>query len=295
MNFQGIDLHEPSSTLKLLIKGTTEEDRLKAKAAGCYYSNHITETKTEGMLITRTRAKTFWACFTGPYIALHDTAPDPAAPDVLPTATDYIVLSPETTFEGQRSSSSTSNNGFVLRNVFQNRTVSMSPDFTRSFGCGSEREVEEWRCAIQSVVEVLRGDFSLPTLPSVPSQPCVESIKHDAVRLSWRPTQVEAEGKAEAEAEAEESDLPTLHYCVATRRDRGEWSEPILVHSSTPFVIVRDLDIGTQYTWRVCAVNVLGVSEWSNISTKVSTLKIPTESPGVPSIVGRGTRVVVGS
>ena len=79
----------------------------------------------------------------------------------------------------------------------------MKAEGTRTFRCATEREVEEWRCVVQCVVEVLRGDFSLPIPPGVPSIPRVESIKHDAVRLSWVPNE-----------DGQISSLPILHYLI---------------------------------------------------------------------------------
>jgi hypothetical protein len=257
--------------LKLLLEAPTEEARVKAKAAGCYYSNMLTETKTEGRLISRTRAKTYWACFAGPYIALHDSPPKLNDVADTPTAVDFVVLSPQTTFQA------TADTTFTLSQIFQNRSTSMKPEASRTFGCTTEREREEWRCAIQGVVDVLRGDFSLPTTPAQPCVPRVESIKHDAVRLSWTKGDVA-------------STLPTLHYRVCTRKERDAWSEPVLVHASTPFIVIRDLLPGMQYAWRVCATNVLGQGEWSESSHKVSTLRVPQTPPSAPKVLGRGTR-----
>ena len=275
-----LQTYEP---LKLLINAPSEEDRLKSKSFGCYYSNLLIETKTEGRLITRTRDTQYWACFTGPYIALHEQAPtldDTGPGDTLPAPCDYVVLSPGTTFT---TSGNPNDPTFTLSQVFLNRTVSMVADSTRTFRCASEREVEEWRCAIQSVVEVLRGDFSLPTPPAQPSPPRIESIKHDAVRLSWLP---------EGSPGTLQSTLPTLHYLVQTKQAKEEWSSPILVHALTPYVVVRDLKSGTPYTWRVCATNVLGEGKYSTPSAQVSTLQTPRTAPSAPLVVGRGTEAV---
>ena len=279
MAFEGINVNEPSACLKLLLLAPTEEARLKAKSAGCHYSNTITENIKEGRLISRFVKKTYWACFAGPYIALHDNAPL-LDTSTTPTAIDYVVLSPETLFDTTTDPNDTS---FTLKNIFLNKSTSMKPETTRTFHCQTERQVEEWRCSIQGVVEVLRGDFSLPTAPSQPSAPRVESIKHDAVRLSWNPTTTTSQLT---------SQLPTLQYYICTRKERDDWSEPILVHSSTCYIVLRDLLPGTQYAWRVCALNVLGQSIWSETSHKVSTLCAPTTSPSIPKIVERGTHTV---
>ena len=275
--FKGVDLEEPSSCLKLLINAPTEEERLKAKSKGCYYSNMLTETTREGRLISRTIETTYWACFTGPYIALHSKPPDYNSTS-LPPAVDYVVLSPQTIFETSRDPKDTT---FTLTNIFLNRSVSMKAEGTRTFRCATEREVQEWRCVVQCVVEVLRGDFSLPIPPGVPSIPRVESIKHDAVRLSWVPNE-----------DGQISSLPILHYLIQTKKERGDWSMPILVHSLTPYVVIRDLIPGTQYSFRICATNVLGEGNYSKPSPKVSTLRTPQIAPNVPSVVGKAIDAV---
>ena len=230
MAFEGINVNQPSACLKLLLLAPTEEARLKAKSAGCHYSNTITENIKEGRLISRFVKKSYWACFAGPYIALHDNAPL-LDTSTTPTAIDYVVLSPETLFDTTTDPNDTS---FTLKNIFLNKSTSMKPETTRTFHCQTERQVEEWRCSIQGVVEVLRGDFSLPTAPSQPSAPRVESIKHDAVRLSWNPTITTSTTTTSQLT----SQLPTLQYYVCTRKERDDWSEPILVHSSTCYIVL---------------------------------------------------------
>ena len=274
-SFAGIDLSEPSSCLKLLINSPTEERCLEAKAKGCYYSNTLSETKKEGRLITRTSTTSYWASFSGPYLALHDAAPNHNS-TALPTALDYVVLSPETVFA---TSSDPKDTTFTLQKIFLNKSTDMTPESERTFGCSTEREVEEWRCAVQSVVEVLRGDFSLPTPPGTPSVPRIESIKHDAVRLSWTPA-------------SSTTALPSLHYLIQTKQEQKDWSSPVLVHALTPYIVIRALLPGTQYAFRVCATNVLGEGDYSPPSSQVSTLRTPQIAPGAPVIIGRATTAV---
>jgi hypothetical protein len=197
-------------------------------------------------------------------------------PASLHRAVDFVVLSPATSIitEGLASP-----NAFRLDQIYLNKTASLEATGSRTFTCASEQQVQEWQCCIQGVVDMLRGESSLPGLPPRPGRPRVEAIKHDAVRLSWPATS----------QDQNTSRTPLLRFLLSTKKGQSEWGDPIPVHASTPFAVLRRLDPGTPYSWRVAAVSVLGVGDYSKPSKEATTLRPPTKSPGVPQVLSIGT------
>ena len=234
--------------------------------------------------------KTHWACFRGPILALYKTDSDAKARAFITLTADTVVtpLGGEGSAAAAAAAGSAGEGKGGAEGEEGEEGKSAAQDVNdlaiRLTGCLGDsntvvvvpltsRDRISWLVALTGVVEVLRGDYSVPTVPPAPAAPQTTGVTHESATINWG---------APAVRRLEEA---VTGYAVECRKDEtGEFrmEGQVGVQNATTVVKLASL---SRYEWRIAAVNTYGCGPFSEPSATVTVLGKPSFPPDAPKSV----------